>query len=196
MTRENDTLARRRQAIQKRIDESPTTPDPSLYHQLGDVHAEMGERKEALAAYGRAIDGFLMSARAQVAMAICTKVIRRYPGVTRTHFTLACTAMFIGRMEDGLDALENYVDSALASSTVGMAIPRLRFMAGLMLDRNVRRRIGDLLERMGDDEADRVRIGDPPSSAAALTTEQRGELLLDLARWGSETVWSGYWLPS
>jgi hypothetical protein len=189
-------LSLRLAETQKRVDESGSPPEPTLLHQLGDICAELGRRPHALDAYGRAIDGFLMTGRLQVALAICHKVIRRYASVTRTHFTVGCIAFHLGRTEEALHALDAYVTAALASETASMAIPRLRFLAALIVDRNVRASLGALLTRLGDDGADRVSRGDPPSAAASLTEEKRASLLIAVAVSGSDTVWSRYWMPS
>lgn len=195
MAREQDPRERRLESLEARIHQSASTPDPSLYHQLGDVYADLGDGAKALEAYGQAIDGFLASGRVQVAVAICTKVIRRYPKVTRTHFTAACISMHSGRMQDAFRQLDDYVKAALASKSTAIAIPRLRAMAGLFVDPGVRKELGNRLARVGDDEADRVREGSPPATATMISAQKRSEMLLQLARSGPDEMWTG-WLPS
>jgi hypothetical protein len=190
-----DPRADKLDSLQNRIRESAGTPDPTLYHQLGDVYGDMGDGGQALRAYGQAIDGFLASARVQVAMAVCTKVVRRYTDVTRTHFTAACISLYLGRVPDALRSLDSYVKAALKSQSTGIAIPRMRSLASLIADRNLRQELGNLLAQLGDDEADRVRSGAAPPSASTLTDEKRGQLLLQLARSGPDQMWSG-WLQS
>jgi hypothetical protein len=188
-------LARKLEALLARAHASASSdPDPTLHHQLGDVYAELGRRPEALTHYGKAIDGFMSSGRVSVAVAICTKVVKRYPNVTRTHFTLGCGAMHQGRVEESLRSLSSYVDAALASDTTGMAIPRMRLLAALCVDRDLRVKVGGLLERLGDEEFQKVTQGEAPPHTASLSKEKRQELLIELATSGSDAVWSGYWL--
>jgi hypothetical protein len=190
-----DPRAAKLDSLNARIRESSGTPDPTLYHQLGDVYGDMGDSSQALRAYGQAIDGFLASGRVQVAMAVCTKVLRRYLNVTRTHFTAACISFYLGRVPDALRSLNAYAKAALKSQSTGIAIPRLRTLANLFTDRTLRQELGSLLAQLGDDEAERVRSGDPPASASTLTDAQRGEMMLQLARSGPDQMWAG-WLPS
>jgi hypothetical protein len=195
MAREQDPREQKLDSLRTRIQQSTGTPDPTLYHQLGDVYSDLGDASRALEAYGQAIDGFLASARVQVAMAICTKVVRRYTKVTRTHFTAACISLYLGRVPDALRSLDDYVKAALASDSTGIAIPRLRSMATLMVDANMRQELANRLARLGDDEAERVRDGNPPAAATLLSTQKRGEMLLQLARSGPDEMWSA-WLPT
>lgn len=195
MPREQDPRERRLDSLRSRIRDSTAAPDPTLYHQLGDVYGDMGDTAQALEAYGQAIDGFLASGRVQVAMAICTKVIRRFPKVTRTHFTVACISLYVGRLQDALNAFDDYVKAALASKSTEIAIPRMRSLASLMVDPSLRMELGNRLARLGDDEADKVRRGPPPAAATTLTQQQRSEMLLQLARSGPDQMWGG-WLES
>ena len=195
MAREEEERVRRLESLSARIRDSGETADPSLYHQLGDVYGDLGDSSKALHAYGRAIDGFLATSRVQVAMAICTKVVRRYAKVTRTHFTAACISLYLGRVPEALRSLDEYVKAALASNSTGIAIPRLRSLASLIVEPARRQELGNLLARLGDDEADRVRRGPPPATAATLTEQRRNEMLLQLATAGPEQMW-GSWLGS
>jgi hypothetical protein len=47
---------------------------------------------------------------------------------------------------------------------------------------------------MGDDKAHEVTHGAAPPEAASLSSEKRREMLLQLATWESDAIWSGYWL--
>ena len=111
------------------------------------------------------------------------------------HFTAACISFYLGRVPDALRSLNAYVKAALKSQSTGIAIPRLRTLANLFTDRTLRQELGGLLAQLGDDEAERVRSGDPPASASTLTDAQRGEMMLQLARSGPDQMWGG-WLPS
>ena len=190
-----DALSEKLAALQSRIQQSPSTPDPSLYHQLGDVYAELGQRADALDAYGKALDGFLASGRAGVGVAICKKVIGRYPDVTRTYFTLACCQLAQGRTPEGVEALEAYVSATRIGNTTQRAIPRLRFMASLVPDEIIRHKISELLARVGDDQADRVGRGES-AQATTLSNEKRTQLMLEIALSGADVVWQSYWLPT
>ena len=175
-------------------DSASAEPDPSLQHQLGDVYTELHRGPEALAAYGKAIDGFLAAGKASVVAVVCSKVIKRYPTVTRTHFTLACCLLHAGRVDDALQALDAYTRATLRSNTTGLAIPRLRFLTEVFTESEVRQRLAGMLARVGDDQAERIAQGNPPVHAANLAPEKRRELFLEMATWGSDALWSGYWL--
>jgi hypothetical protein len=192
---DDDALARKLEGLLARVQQSaPGAPDPTLQHQLGDVYADLNRRTEALGAYGRAIDGFLTSGRVSVGLAVCNKVIKRFAGVTRTHFTVGCCLLYLGRTDEALRAFAAYAQATIKSDTTSLAIPRLRFLAKILTDANVRGTLAGFLEQVGDDEADRVRRGDPSAHAMTLTPEKRAELLIQLATWGADALWSTFWL--
>lgn len=175
--------------IEEEISQSTETTRARLYNQAGDIYTQLGQSSDALAAYGKSINGYIEAGQASVANALCVKMIRRYPSVVRAHFTLACLALQQGLAVEAMRALEAYAAAAAATSTTPIAIPRLRFLAKGVADPTVREGIARLLDGFGDHAAAQSLRTTPPRPLPP-----GSRLFLDAATWDSDAMWASFWM--
>jgi hypothetical protein len=179
--------------LRKQIESTPLGR-ARLHNQAGDLLARAGEDQEALREYGKAIDAYIADEQIQLAVATCTKIIRRAPNVTRAHFTLACLFLYQGHRIEALRSIEAYGAAASVGGTQNMVLPRLRFLAKCVADPQVRAFIADQLTHLGDPAGARMVRDSPPPSVEGLIDPDRQPLLLEAATLDSGTVWAEFWL--
>ena len=184
--------SKRLQSQLKQVEEeirSSVPPDPKLFNQAGDLRAQLGKPKDAMAAYGNAINAYIKAGQVAPAHALCMKVIRRYPNVVRAHFTLACVTLHQGLWVEAINSLKLYAAATRDTETESYAIPRLRFLAQPIADPTVREAIAELLADLDDAEgAQLVRTKPPRTPRGGL-----GRIFLEAATWDSDAVWATYW---
>ncbi len=123
----------------------------------GDIALDAGQRKRALAYYGRAIDTYLSGGRYDAAAAICRRVLRIAPRAVRTRATLAWIALGRGVHANARREIEEYVRAALRAGEEQRAARQLALMAQATLDPDLRRVLAELLGRLGaGKDAERV----------------------------------------
>ena len=173
---------------------APAAEQARVFNQIGELYAQLEEQKESLKAYGKAIDAYIETGKVPVATALCSKVVRRFPNVTRTHFTMSCLALHQGLRNEAVHSLTAYADNAVLGNTQALAIPRLRFLAAGVSDPAVRRAIAEQMAKLGDLEgSQKVREKTLPTSPGLINADL-AKVLLDAARWDSDALWASYWL--
>lgn len=130
----------------------------------GDEWANAGDRDRALAAYGEALDLYLLEGLPVIAAAVAQRMIHRYPDVVRARLTLAILALTEGLrvlspavLRSCRPAFEGYVRAARHAGRERMAAAQLRAFAGATDDAAVREQMAELLHALGEHEgAERV----------------------------------------
>ena len=148
-----------------------------------DARVYESEVEDAKVNYGWAIDTFLEERAFEEAIRICRKLIRLAPDVVRTRYTLLFLLIGLGRFEEALPALEEYVEVVRKSGTRSYAVPRLQLLAHVTDDARTSSRIVEILRRFGVGDAEehaegRGTTADLPSEEERL---QRWETLLPIA---------------
>src|SRR5690606_14991448 len=104
------------------------------FEAAGDECVYASRIEEAKVSYGWAIDAYLESRAYEEAIRICRKLIRLWPEVVRTRYTLLFLLVGLGRDEEARSALAEYVQVVQASGTRSFAIPRLQLLAHVTQD--------------------------------------------------------------
>lgn len=125
------------------------TSDGALMTRAGDLCLDAGQRRRALAYYGRAIDLDLTAGRYDAAAAVCRKVLRIAPRAVRTRATLAWLAIGRGVHASARRAIEEYVSAASRAGEEQRAARQLALMAQATRDPDLRRILAELLARVG-----------------------------------------------
>jgi tetratricopeptide (TPR) repeat protein len=144
-------------ALEKEAASSPPQRSAQLFNRLGDAYARVGERKSALWAYGRGIDGYLENGFYDAAAALCRKVIEFEPAVVRARCTLAFLSLGKELLGDAQVEIREYVEAARRADQEGLAVKRLHLMAEATDNLETRTLLGEVLLELGDAEgADRI----------------------------------------
>lgn len=144
-----------------------------LYNRIGDLCVKSGDIGRALSYYGRALDVYLETGYFDAGAAMCRKMIDASPEVVRARCTLAFLTLGKGLRQDALKQITDYVDAAQRQGQEELAIERLRLMAGVTDDQEIRLLLGEYLTELGDAEtanevlgavyAERNRLNPAPS---------------------------------
>ena len=148
-----------------------------------DARVYESEVEDAKVNYGWAIDTFLEERAFEEAIRICRKLIRLAPDVVRTRYTLLFLLIGLGRFDEAVPALEEYVEVVRRSGTRSYAVPRLQLLAHVTDDARTSERIVETLRRFGvaearGDTSEHGPAADLPSQEERL---QRWETLLPIA---------------
>lgn len=121
-----------------------------LLDRLGDLHLELGDRREALAYFGGAVDASLSAGHLDSAAALCRKMVTLFPDVVRAHGTLGLLLLARGSIRQAEWELVQYVKAARREGTAGYARDRLRMLVRAYSDHSARILLARLLREMGD----------------------------------------------
>jgi tetratricopeptide (TPR) repeat protein len=144
-------------ALEKEAASSPPQRSAQLFNRLGDAYARVGERKSALWAYGRGIDGYLENGFYDAAAALCRKVIEFEPAVVRARCTLAFLSLGKELLDDAQVEIREYVEAARRAGQEALAVKRLHVMAEATDSLETRTLLGEVLLELDDAEgADRI----------------------------------------
>lgn len=149
-----------------------------------DRCAAAGERDQALAHYGRALNEYLREGLFGLANTIARRMIERYPNVVRAHMTLAALTLAEGLRHLSAEGIRNscqdfreYARAAEAAGQVDRATQQLRRFAEATDSQPVRFKIAEFLAELGDEKGARaLRDAVPTETAPATPEDQR-------ARW-------------
>lgn len=125
----------------------------------GDEWANAGDRDRALAAYGEALDLYLMEGLPVIAASVAQRMIRRYPDVVRARLTLAVLSLAEGLrvlspavLRTSRPAFDGYVRASRYAGCQEVAARHLRAFAEATESAAVREQVAELLQSLGDRE--------------------------------------------
>ncbi|MDQ3556243.1 MAG: hypothetical protein M3409_05645 [Gemmatimonadota bacterium] len=182
---------------EREVAAAPPASRAALLNRAGDLCLQEGATAAAHGYYGRAIDAYLEARSFGPAAAMCRKLIKSYPDVVRARCTLACLSVGNGQFGDAEQELLDYVAATRRTRTERFAIPRLRLLAELAQDPQVRRTIGRLLVELGDTRrGERVVAAAAPHGAAAPPPDEgsRWQRLVHVALLDPQEMWQRSWL--
>jgi tetratricopeptide (TPR) repeat protein len=144
-------------ALESELESAPPQRRAQLHNRLGDTHARAGDRKAALHAFGRAIDGYLEFGFYDAAAALCRKMIDYEPNVIRARCTLAFLSLGKELFADAQQEIRQYVKASRRAGQDDFAIRRLHMMVEATDNLETRILLGEILLELGDVEgADHV----------------------------------------
>ncbi|MBD0319566.1 MAG: hypothetical protein ICV87_04485 [Gemmatimonadetes bacterium] len=146
-----ETLQRELDDIERRLAGSPPRSQSLLLKQAGDLCASVGERRRALAWYGRAVNIHLELGEAPRAAALCHTILTVHPEAVRARCTLAWLALAGGRSMETRKMVDEYAAAARASGQNAMAAQQLAWMYEAADDTLLRRDIIRAVRSLGDE---------------------------------------------
>ncbi len=169
-----EELQKQLDAIERMLAGSPPRSRSVLLKRAGDLCASMGERRRALAWYGRAVNLHLELGEAPRASALCHTILSIQPEAVRARCTLAWLALAGGRTVEARRLVDEYASAAGRAGQNAMASQQLAWMHEAAADTLLRRDIVRAVRVLGDD-----------ARAAALSSVPRPTAPLD-----HEDLWS------
>lgn len=97
-------------------------PDPLLHVRMGDIHHRLGHERMAVAAYGRAADGYRSDERAANAVAVWKRVLRMFPEHVWVHRELADLHLEQDLVAEARRHALAYVEAADERGEPGLAV--------------------------------------------------------------------------
>jgi hypothetical protein len=147
------TLFRARmRRLEQTLARAEPTDRPTILHEMGDLHAERGDRRTAVRCFGAAIDALLADERFDAAAAMCRKVLHLYPDTVRAHGTLGILLLTRGFTREAEHELTRYVEAALSAGGAAYAVERLRMTGEVIPDPHRRRLVASLLASLRTNE--------------------------------------------
>lgn len=125
-----------RKAI-KAMEHHGRPPDPLLHVRMGDIHHRLGHERMAVAAYGRAADGYRSDGRAANAVAVWKRVLRMYPEHVWVHRELADLHLEQDLVAEARRHVLAYVEAADERDEPGLAVEALEAFLELQADEEV-----------------------------------------------------------
>jgi hypothetical protein len=179
--------------IEDRAEGESPSQRGSLFKRAGDLCAEFrGREKLAVSYYGKAIDSFIRAEMHEAAGVLCRRMIRYSPEVVRAHFTLAALALMDQRVGDAAGEITAYMYAAGRTRTQRLAIPRLRFMAKVTDDPQLRAVLVDSLLYLGD----KLGASEVTNGRATIPPEKRQAEITELVTLDPHELWERAWLES
>ena len=160
-----DELQRELDAIERMLIGSPPRSQSVLLKQAGDLCASVGERRRALAWYGRAVNLHLELGEPPRAAALCHTILSIQPEAVRARCTLAWLALAGGRAMETREMVGEYASAARAAGQNAMAVQQLAWMFDAAADEFLRHDIVRAIRSLGDDTRAAVLATEPPSRA-------------------------------
>jgi tetratricopeptide (TPR) repeat protein len=136
--------------LETELQSAPPQRRAQLYNRLGDTHVRAGDRKAALHAFGRAIDGYLEFGFYDAAAALCRKMIDYEPNVIRARCTLAFLSLGKELFADAQREIRQYVEASRRAGQEDFAIRRLHMMVDATDSLETRILLGEILLELGD----------------------------------------------
>jgi hypothetical protein len=146
-----DELQKQLDSIERMLAGSPPRSQSVLLKQAGDLCASMGERRRALAWYGRAVNLHLELGEAPRASALCHTILSIQPEAVRARCTLAWLALAGGRTIEARNLVDEYAAAARGAGQNAMASQQLAWMFEAAADTLLRRDIVRAVRSLGDD---------------------------------------------
>lgn len=160
-----DELQKQLDAIERMLAGSPPRSRSVLLKQAGDLCAAMGERRRALAWYGRAVNLHLELGEAPRASALCHTILSIQPEAVRARCTLAWLALAGGRTVEARRLVDEYASAAGRAGQNAMASQQLAWMHEAAADTLLRRDIVRAVRVLGDDTRAATLSSVPPHTA-------------------------------
>ncbi len=132
------------------IDAAPRDARAPLFNRLGDLYLKAADERQAIKAFGMAVDTYLENGHFDPAAALCRRMIALSPNIVRARCTLAFLSLSKGLVADAETEIEGYVRAARKSGTDELAVARLRMMADATDDHEIRLALGTQLADLGD----------------------------------------------
>jgi hypothetical protein len=179
--------------IEDRADQEGISQRATLHKRAGDLCADFkGREKLAVSYYGKAIDGYIHSGMYEAAGVLCRKLIRFSPAVVRAHFTLAALAVLDRRVGDAAGEITSYVHAARRTRTERLAIPRLRFLARITEEPELRTALTEALLWLGDAAG----AAEVQEGRAVIPAAQRSAKLTELVTTDPHELWEKAWIDT
>jgi hypothetical protein len=160
-----EELQKQLDAIERMLAGSPPRSRSVLLKQAGDLCASMGERRRALAWYGRAVNLHLELGEAPRASALCHTILSIQPEAVRARCTLAWLALAGGRTVEARRLVDEYASAAGRAGQNAMASQQLAWMHEAAADTLLRRDIVRAVRLLGDDTRAAALSSVPPPTA-------------------------------
>lgn len=194
-SRKRDQHASRElEELEERAQTASLSFRPHYLVRAAQIAGTMDRHDQALALYGRAIDGYIEAGRSRAAEALCRKVVADYPDVVRARRTLALLALGRGDFEAAETLMARYAEVAREKGDLDVLRASLRTMAavgeaGPVLDQAARE-----LRAMGDEKgADLVLGHQATHHEMADTASGRWSHAVQAALLGPKELRNGPW---
>ena len=127
-------------------------------NKAGDLCLRAGDRRQALAYYGRAIDALLEDGQREAARGVANKIIRLHPGAIKPLCTLTWLDLAARHMATALLHLRDYVEAAKKGGQEDMTGEQIHSMARVAPQSEFLAAVADALDSLGfPGSADEVR---------------------------------------
>jgi predicted Zn-dependent protease len=125
---------------------------PHYLVRAAQIAVTMDRHDQALALYGRAIDGYIEAGRSRAAEALCRKVVADYPHVVRARRTLTLLALGRGDFQEAEELMARYAEAARENGDLDVLRAALRTMAAVGEAGPVLNQAARELRSMGDEK--------------------------------------------
>jgi hypothetical protein len=145
----NTSIEEQLETLERQAESAEPGTDAHLLNRAGDLCLAAGDKRRALAFYGRAIDANLRARRFDAAVGLCHKLLRVAPDAVRTRCTLSWLALGRGDLPEIVQEVGEYVNAAVATGEQARAAHHLVRMAAASNDGRIHELLAAHLERLG-----------------------------------------------
>jgi hypothetical protein len=179
--------------IEERAEQESISQKATLYKRAGDLCAEHKSRdKLTVSYYGKSIDCYVKCSMFEAAAVLCRKLVKFSPTVVRAHFTLAALALLDQRVGDATSEVTSYVHAAKRTRTERLAIPRLRFLADVSDEPQLRTALVEGMLFLGDRDG----AANAQRGRATIPHAIRSSKLVELITLDPHELWERAWIES